>query len=161
MALWALVTRPLWRALGRVFCRAIGFPLVEIEGVEADDVIAYVVQHKKYEEWEKVIVSSDKDFFQLISDDCKLYRPIQDQLVDYPTLVENFKIHPRNFALARSLVGDKSDNLPGVPRVGLKTVASKFPFLNESKQYEVEDIMSCLLYTSPSPRDVEESAVAA
>ena len=118
-------------------------PIIQtmIDYVEADDVIAYVVQHKKYEEWEKVIVSSDKDFFQLISDDCKLYRPIQDQLVDYPTLVENFKIHPRNFALARSLVGDKSDNLPGVPRVGLKTVASKFPFLNESKQYEVEDIM--------------------
>jgi len=112
-----------------------------IDYVEADDVIAYVAQHKKYEEWEKVIVSSDKDFFQLISKDCKLYRPIQDELVDYPTLIEKFSIHPKNFALARSLVGDKSDNLPGVPRVGLKTVASKFTFLKESKQYEVEDIM--------------------
>jgi len=61
--------------------------------------------------------------------------------VDYPTLLEEHKIHPKNFALARSLVGDKSDNLPGVPRVGLKTVASKFQFLKENKQYEVEDIM--------------------
>jgi len=112
-----------------------------IDFVEADDVIAYVAQHKKYEEWEKVIISSDKDFFQLISKDCKLYRPIQDQVIDQPTLLETFSIHPKNFALARSLVGDKSDNLPGVPRVGLKTVASKFPFLKESKQYEVEDVM--------------------
>tara|TARA_Y100000114_G_scaffold154083_1_gene175349 strand:- start:3452 stop:4402 length:951 start_codon:yes stop_codon:yes gene_type:complete len=112
-----------------------------IDYIEADDVISYVVQHEKYKDWEKVIVSSDKDFYQLISDKTKLYRPIQDDLVDYPSLMENFKIHPKNFALARSLVGDKSDNLPGVPRVGLKTVSGKFPFLKESKQYEVEDIM--------------------
>ena len=112
-----------------------------IDYIEADDVISYVVQHEKYTDWEKVIVSSDKDFYQLISDKTKLYRPIQDDLVDYPSLIENFKIHPKNFALARSLVGDKSDNLPGVPRVGLKTVASKFTFLKEQKQYEVEDVM--------------------
>ncbi len=112
-----------------------------IDYIEADDVISYVVQHEKYKDWEKVIVSSDKDFYQLISDKTKLYRPIQDDLVDYPSLIESFKIHPKNFALARSLVGDKSDNLPGVPRVGLKTVSGKFPFLKESKQYEVEDIM--------------------
>ncbi len=118
-------------------------PIIQImiDYIEADDVISYVVQHEKYRDWEKVIVSSDKDFFQLISEDCKLYRPIQDELVDYPTLIEEHKIHPKNFALARSLVGDKSDNLPGVPRVGLKIVAGKFPFLKESKQYEVEDVM--------------------
>ncbi len=118
-------------------------PIIQtmIDYIEADDVIAYVAQHEKYQDWEKVIVSSDKDFFQLISKDCKLYRPIQDQLVDYPTLMTEHKIHPKNFALARSLVGDKSDNLPGVPRVGLKTVAGKFPFLADAHQYEVEDIM--------------------
>ena len=65
----------------------------------------------------------------------------QDGLVDYPSLLKTFKIHPKNFALARSLVGDKSDNLPGVPRVGLKTVANKFPFMKDDESYEVEDIM--------------------
>ena len=114
---------------------------IMIDYIEADDVISYVSTHKKYTDWEKLIVSSDKDFFQLISEESKLYRPIQDQLVDYPTLMEEHKIHPKNFALARSLVGDKSDNLPGVPRVGLKTVASKFPFLKEARQYEVEDVL--------------------
>ena len=114
---------------------------IMIDYIEADDVISYVSTHDKYKNWEKIIVSSDKDFFQLISKDSKLYRPIQDQVVDYPTLMEEHKIHPKNFALARALVGDKSDNLPGVPRVGLKTVAKKFEFLKEEKQYEVEDII--------------------
>ena len=118
-------------------------PIIQtmIDYIEADDCISYICQHKIYEDWEKLIVSSDKDFFQLISKKTKLYRPIQDKVIDYPTLIEEHKIHPKNFALARSLVGDKSDNLPGVPRVGLKTVASKFQFLKENKQYEVEDIM--------------------
>ena len=118
-------------------------PIIQtmVDYIEADDCISYIVQHKNYADWEKLIVSSDKDFFQLISKDCKLYRPIQDELVDYPSLLKTFKIHPKNFALARSLVGDKSDNLPGVPRVGLKTVANKFPFMKDDESYEVEDIM--------------------
>jgi len=114
---------------------------IMIDYIEADDVISYICQHEKYEDWKKLIVSSDKDFFQLISEVSSLYRPIQDQVVDYPTLLSEHKIHPKNFALARSLVGDKSDNLAGVPRVGLKTVAGKFPFLKDPCQYEVEDIM--------------------
>ena len=113
-----------------------------IDFVEADDCISYIAQHKRYNEWEKIIVSSDKDFFQLIAKDVRLYRPIQDQIVTYDSLIEEFKIHPKNFALARAMVGDKSDNLPGVPRVGMKTVASKFDFLIENKTYEVEDVIS-------------------
>ena len=118
-------------------------PIIQtmVDYIEADDCISYIVQHKNYADWEKLIVSSDKDFFQLISKDCKLDRPIQDELGDYPSLLKTFKIHPKNFALARSLVGDKSDNLPGVPRVGLKTVANKFPFMKDDESYEVEDIM--------------------
>jgi DNA polymerase-1 len=112
-----------------------------IDFVEADDCISYIAQHAKYSGWEKIIVSSDKDFFQLIDKDVRLYRPIQDQIVTYDSLIEEHKIHPKNFALARAMVGDKSDNLPGVPRVGLKSVASKFTFLAESKAYEVEDII--------------------
>ena len=115
-----------------------------IDFVEADDCISYIAQHARYSGWEKIIVSSDKDFFQLIGGHTKLYRPIQDQVVTYQSLLAEFNIHPRNFALARAMVGDKSDNLPGVPRVGMKTVASKFTFLNENKAYEVEDIIdSC------------------
>lgn len=111
-----------------------------IDYVEADDIIAYVAQHKKYDDWEKVIVSSDKDFFQLVEGQCTLYRPIQDRLLRQKNILEDFGIHPRNFALARAMVGDKSDNLAGIPRVGLKTIKNRFSFMSSSIAYEPEDI---------------------
>ena len=54
--------------------------------------------------------------------------------------MEQYGIHPRNFALARAFEGDKSDNLPGVPRVGLKTIKNRFPFMSSSVSHEPEDI---------------------
>ena len=111
-----------------------------IDYVEADDVIAFVAQHERYANWEKVIVSSDKDFFQLLEGDCALYRPIQKTLLRQKDILEKDGIHPRNYALARAMDGDKSDNLPGVPRVGLITIKNKFPFLSSSVAYEPEDI---------------------
>ena len=111
-----------------------------IDYVEADDVIAYVTQHDKYKDWDKVIISSDKDFFQLVEGNCSLYRPIQDTLLEQKNIMEQYGIHPRNFALARALEGDKSDNLPGVPRVGLKTIRNRFSFMSSSAQHEPEDI---------------------
>ena len=111
-----------------------------IDYVEADDVIAFVAQHERYANWEKVIVSSDKDFFQLLEGDCALYRPIQKTLLRQKDILKQDSIHPRNYALARAMDGDKSDNLPGVPRVGLITIKNKFPFLSSSVAYEPEDI---------------------
>ena len=111
-----------------------------IDYVEADDVIAFVAQHERYANWEKVIVSSDKDFFQLLEGDCALYRPIQKTLLRQKDILKQDGIHPRNYALARAMDGDKSDNLPGVPRVGLITIKNKFPFLSSSVAYEPEDI---------------------
>ena len=110
------------------------------DGVEADDVIAYITKHKHYKDWQKIIVSSDKDFFQLCDSMTAIYRPIQDVLETEGTITHRFGIHPNNFALARAIAGDSSDNLKGVSRVGLKTVAKNFSFLEESKQYETDDI---------------------
>ena len=56
-------------------------------------------------------------------------------------MVEKYGIHPRNFALARAMAGDPSDNLPGVPRVGLGTVAKRFPFLKTEKDFYLEDVI--------------------
>ena len=112
-----------------------------VGGIEADDVIAYIANHEHYESWEKIIISSDKDFFQLCGAKTMVYRPIQDLQETEATLTEKFGIHPNNFALARAMVGDKSDNLEGVERIGMKTVAKLFPFLSEKKQYEVDDII--------------------
>ena len=102
---------------------------ITIDFVEADDIIAYGARHFLYGFWNKIIVSSDKDFFQLCDNYTSVYRPIQDKVVTKQSILDEFKIHPNNFALARAVAGDKSDNLPGVPGVGLKTIAKRFPFL--------------------------------
>lgn len=117
---------------------------LSIDGIEADDIIAYVSRHKYYKEWQKVIVSSDKDFFQLCDHGTVIFRPIQKEIITMGMLAMRDGIHPNNYALARAIVGDKSDNLPGIRGVGMKTVAKQFDFLVESKQYEVQDIIdSC------------------
>jgi len=117
-------------------------PTIQIvaDYVEADDIIAYALKHDKYRSWNKYIISSDRDFFQLLGPDTMLYRPIQKKLVDEHSLMDEFGIHPSNFALARAIAGDKSDNLPGVPRVGLKTIKSRFPFMANSEVQTVETI---------------------
>lgn len=118
-------------------------PVIQLvlDSVEADDLISLVVQDNNYKGWHKVIVSSDKDFYQLCDDETIVHRPIQKETLNLPRVVEQFGIHPRNFALARAIAGDKSDNLPGVPGVGLSTIARRFPFLSESRDYTLDDIV--------------------
>lgn len=118
-------------------------PVIQLmeENVEADDLISYVVQHEEYEDAIKIIVSSDKDFIQLLNDKTILMRPVQDEILNKNRVVEEFKIHPNNFALARSIAGDKSDNLDGIRGVGLTSLANKFSFLAEEQRYTVDDIL--------------------
>ena len=112
-----------------------------VDHVEADDIIAYASRHLIYGFWKKIIVSSDKDFYQLCDKYTSVYRPIQNKVVSLDTIVEEFQIHPNNFALARAIAGDKSDNLEGVPGVGLKTIAKRFPFLKNEKEADCSDIV--------------------
>ena len=118
-------------------------PVIQLvaDFTEADDIIALVINHERYNGWRKTIISSDKDFFQLCREDVQIYRPIQKKIVTEQTVVEDFKIHPRNFALARAIAGDSSDNLPGIKGAGLKTIAKRFPYLSREDEYEVSDII--------------------
>lgn len=117
-------------------------PVIQLlyPNIEADDLISYVVQHPVYSEWQKVIVSADKDFIQLINDKTVLFRPIQEEVLNIKKVVENYNIHPSNFALARAITGDDSDNLKGVKGVGLTTVAKRFPMLSEGKSWSISDV---------------------
>ena len=102
-----------------------------IEGIEADDIIAQICNEMYVGDYEKVIVSSDKDFIQRCDNSTVLYRPIQKKVLNKNTVIDEYKISPNWFALARAITGDKSDNLAGVGGVGLKTIARRFPFFNE------------------------------
>ena len=118
-------------------------PVIQLvaDFTEADDIIAHVINHTRYDGWLKTIISSDKDFFQLCRSDVQIYRPIQKKIVTEASVVDEFKIHPKNFALARAIAGDPSDNLPGIKGAGLKTIAKRFPFLIREEEYEVGDIV--------------------
>lgn len=109
--------------------------------IEADDLVSYVVNHPQYADWQKVIVSSDKDFIQLVDDTTILFRPIQEEILNTKRVVEKYGIHPNNFALARAITGDDSDNIKGVRGVGMTTVAKKIPMLLEQKSCLVDEVI--------------------
>tara|TARA_Y100001938_G_scaffold52956_1_gene74115 strand:+ start:4399 stop:5361 length:963 start_codon:yes stop_codon:yes gene_type:complete len=114
---------------------------IMVDGTEADDIISYVVQDSRYDGWQKIIISSDKDFFQLCDDETVLFRPIQKKFMSKPRILEEFGIHPTNFALARAIAGDKSDNLEGVRGVGLATVAKRMPFFAEPDDVTIDKVV--------------------
>jgi len=113
---------------------------IMLPAIEADDVIAHVVGMPSLRGWQKVIVSSDKDFYQLCDDETVLHRPIQKVTLNKHRITEEHGIHPLNFALARAIAGDKSDNLPGVGGAGLATISKRFPFLAEAKSYTFNEL---------------------
>lgn len=113
---------------------------IMLDNVEADDIVAYCIQHKKYEKYQKIIVSNDKDFMQLLEGTTVLYRPATDNFLTKPEVIDTYKIHPKNMTVARAIVGDTSDNLPGVSGIGMKTVVKRFPELSGSSKVRLTDI---------------------
>ena len=115
-------------------CRAIGFPLIEIEGVEADDVIATLVRIAKENNFKSVISSLDKDLMQLVEDpSAKMMNTMTHQIFDEEKVFEKFGVKPNQIRDMLALTGDTSDNIPGIPKVGQKTAAK---WLNEFKDLE-------------------------
>lgn len=107
--------------------RALDIPVIEVPGVEADDVIGTLARKAAAEEAEVVIVSPDKDFQQLLDDRITIYRPASRGEVFDPITVESFRakfgVEPERFIDILALMGDASDNVPGVPGIGEKTAA--------------------------------------
>ncbi|MEJ5167277.1 MAG: DNA polymerase, partial [Thermoanaerobaculia bacterium] len=104
------------------FLKLKGIPIWEFENYEADDLIATVAS--KYSQKDKVlIVSSDKDLFQLIDDNIMIYQAGKDQIITRKEAEEKFGVLPEQMADFLSLMGDSSDNIPGVKGIGEKTAA--------------------------------------
>ena len=109
--------------------------------IEADDLVSFVCSLPSFKDSQKVIVSADKDYIQILDKNVVLMRPIQDEILNVKRVIDEYSIHPTNFALARAISGDKSDNLDGVGGVGLSTVAKRFPFLVENKSFTIDDVL--------------------
>jgi len=111
-----------------------------LDRVEADDIIAMITQSPKYKGWQKVIISSDKDFLQLLDGETVLYRPIQKKAWTKKTVIDEYGIAPENFVIARAIAGDKSDNLAGIKGAGLKTISKRLAFLCEDKMHTLDKV---------------------
>jgi len=101
--------------------RALGWPMLIIEGVEADDVIATLAERAKHDGWRTVISTGDKDFAQLVDERVTLVNTMSNELLDVEGVKKKFGVPPEKFLDYLALIGDQIDNIPGVDKVGPKT----------------------------------------
>src|SRR5436305_7718870 len=103
--------------------RAFDLPCLEQAGFEADDLIATYVRQACDAGARATIVSSDKDLMQLITDCVIMYDTMKDKRIGIPEVLEKFGVPPEKVIEVQSLIGDSTDNVPGVPGIGVKTAA--------------------------------------
>ena len=107
--------------LVRRACEALGVPIIDHEGYEADDVIGTIAAHAAVRGYRVAIVTSDKDFFQLVDGDIRVFNPQADGVwYDAAGVQEKFGVAPDQVVDVLSLRGDAIDNVKGVPGIGEK-----------------------------------------
>lgn len=123
------------------YLEALPVSILSIDNVEADDVIAYTTK-QLLPESNSIIMSTDKDFLQLVNDRISVWSPTKKKLYKPDNLKEEYEISANNFLTYRLLEGDKSDNIPGVMGVGLKTAIKRFPqLLDENVDVGIDDLL--------------------
>ncbi len=103
--------------------KAMGLPLLQIKGVEADDVIGTLCERAAAAGLKVLVSTGDKDMAQLVNEHVTLVNTMSDSIMDRDTVKEKFDVYPEQIIDYLALVGDTSDNIPGVPKVGAKTAA--------------------------------------
>tara|TARA_Y100000389_G_C17470016_1_gene529505 strand:+ start:3067 stop:5757 length:2691 start_codon:yes stop_codon:yes gene_type:complete len=103
--------------------KAMGLPLLQIKGVEADDVIGTLCKQAYEENLDVLVSTGDKDLAQLVNKKVSLINTMNDSLMDREGVKSKFDVFPEQIVDYIALVGDTSDNIPGVPKVGAKTAA--------------------------------------
>jgi len=110
-------------ALIREAVRAFDLPCLEQGGFEADDLIATYARQACERGATTTIVSSDKDLMQLVNDKIMMYDTMKDRRIGIPEVIEKFGVPPEKVVEVQALAGDSTDNVPGVPGIGIKTAA--------------------------------------
>jgi len=120
---------------------------VAVKYLEADDVIAYMCKNT-IKDRKKVIVSTDRDYLQLVDENTSVFRPVktktnkQGEFIDLEWMHQKENIHPPNYALLKAVVGDKSDNIQGVKGIGEKTARNQIHLLwDNEKSYDAGDFI--------------------
>jgi DNA polymerase-1 len=110
-----------------------GFKMIKMDGFESDDIIASLAKKASQKGIKVKIISSDKDMYQLLDENISIYDPSKKKEIRAKECFEKFGVYPQNFVDFQALVGDSSDNVPGVKGVGVKTAAK---LINEYKTLE-------------------------
>lgn len=128
-------------------------PVIQIfvDDCEADDVIGYLCRNR-FRNVKKFIASSDRDFYQLLDDKTTIYSLSAKQFIGPKEVKEQFNISPVNFVLAKAVVGDASDGIPGVKGVGFKTIAKRFELVGDIMLTVNELLEACAHRDSKSPK---------
>jgi DNA polymerase-1 len=108
----------------------LGVVQIELDDVEADDVIGYLCK-QIYPAVDKVVVSTDQDFWQLVDDRTQVYSPTRKTYFNTAELRKETGVLPENFIYVKALKGDGSDNIKGIKGIGPKTAVKLFPFMGE------------------------------
>lgn len=104
-------------------CKAFGLPTISQRGFEADDVIATYSSELSKKGYKVRIIGVDKDLFQLMNNDIEIYDPIKNKVLTDQDVLDKFGVVPSKMIDFQALVGDKADNVPGVPGIGPITAA--------------------------------------
>ncbi len=102
---------------------AFSIPAIEMEGFEADDLIATYARLARDKGYHVTVVSSDKDLMQLVREGVRMFDPMKYKYMGAPEVFEKFGVTPDKVIDVQALAGDSTDNVPGVPGIGLKTAA--------------------------------------
>ena len=114
--------------------KAFSLPSIELINYEADDLIATYAKQIVDAGAKVTVISSDKDLMQLVSDKIRLYDPMKNKVLGENEVFEKFGVKPNQVIDVQSLAGDSSDNIPGVPGIGVKTAAE---LINKYKTLDV------------------------
>ena len=112
---------------------------IYVSDCEGDDIIAQLCTGS-FRNKDKIIVSSDKDMYQLLDDTTRIYSLHKKKIITAKEIFEEFRISTHNFAIAKAICGDAGDNVPGVKGIGFKKVASKLPMLGSNQVLILQDI---------------------
>ena len=116
--------------------------LISIDKVEADDTISYLAQKFAANNKKVTIVSSDKDFLQIVDQNIEVYSPIKKKTYQKKDIQEEIGLIPENYLIMKALLGDNSDNLSGIKGLGPKTLLKEFPELISKPGVTLKDIYS-------------------
>jgi DNA polymerase-1 len=126
------------------YLRCMPVTVITADHVEADDLISYLVTDiaSKHNS-EVLLISDDKDYLQLVNEKVNIYRPVEKRLYKLDTVKERFGVPAANYHLYKVFIGDTSDNIPGVPGIGPKTVG-KIQILHENRVVGLEEFIQFL-----------------